>query len=112
MTTRLVPIAVGLIGAPVPGFELTGRVAVEPPAVRATGPGLVIEQLDTLRVEAIDLTQLTDTDTLTRVIQDLPQGVSIDPPAVRVIVPIRPIPPDTAALAPVPSPGESGRRVP
>lgn len=95
ITNRSVPIAIGIIGAPLAGFELAGPVTVEPSSVRATGPGHLLDQVDTLRLDPIDLSRRTGFDTVTMLIENLPRDVTVDPTSVRVILPLRRIPADT-----------------
>jgi YbbR domain-containing protein len=100
--SRVVPVAVGIIGAPAPGFEQAGAATVEPRTVRLTGPRRTLDQLDTLRLVAIDLSRWTGTDTVPAVFEGLPANVTVDPTTVRVIVPVAPVDPDTTT-APAPS---------
>lgn len=109
VTSRVVPLSIGLIGEPPAAYELAGPVTLDPPSVRATGPSRLLAELDTIRLEAVDLTQRIGTDTITLRIDQVPGGIAVDPLDVRVIVPLRPVPPDTtgtgggisaAALAP------------
>lgn len=108
ISNRTVPVSVNVIGSPVPGFEMAGRVAIEPVTVRATGPTRILDQLDTLRLPAIDLTQRTSTDTVVVTIGDLPREVTVEPTQVRVILPIRPVAADTGGVA-LPADTPSGR---
>lgn len=97
--SRVVPVAVGIVGAPAPGFELAGAVTVTPLSVRVTGPRRTINALDTLRLSAIDLSGRAVTDTVALGFDDLPNNLTVDPATVRVILPIQPVEPDTTASA-------------
>lgn len=96
--TRVVPIAIGIIGSPPPGWELAGPVTLEPSTVRATGAGYLLEQLDTVRLAPVELTQRVGTDTLTLPIENVSTEIAVNPAEIRVIIPMRAVPPDTTSL--------------
>ena len=107
VTTRVVPITIGIIGSPPPGFELYGPVTLDPASVRATGPGYLLEQLDTVRLAPVELTQRVGTDTLALPIENISPDITVNPSEVRVIIPMRAVPPDTTGVSR--DPGESRR---
>lgn len=100
VSTRLIPVAVGVLGEPAPGYELAGRPEVEPSAVRASGAQRDLMRIDTLRLPAIDLRDRRALDTLEMTIDTAGSGLIISPRTVRVVVPIRPILDDGPALPP------------
>lgn len=100
VTTRLLPVAVQLTGTPAPGYELAGRMEIEPSAVRASGARRNLARIDTLRLESIDLGDRRAYDTLQLTIDTVGTGLIISPRTVRVLVPIRPILDDRAPRPP------------
>lgn len=96
VSTKTIPLAVRVIGAPVPGFEVAGMIRVDPATVWASGASRRLEAIDSIRLPAIDLTQRTTTDTFALAIDTTGMGVIMTPREVRVIVPIRPVVVDTA----------------
>jgi YbbR domain-containing protein len=100
VTTRLLPVAVQLTGTPAPGYELAGRMEIEPSAVRASGARRNLARIDTLRLESIDLGNRHAYDTLQLTIDTTGTGLIISPRTVRVLVPIRPILDDRAPRPP------------
>ncbi len=92
VTSRLIPVAVTVLGAPPAGFELVGHVLLEPAAVRATGPTRALERMDSLRLPALDLTRHTVSDTIVVPLDSLDRrnrAVVLSPQEVRMIVSIR-----------------------
>lgn len=98
VTTRLIPLAATLTGAPPTGFEVGGPVEIEPNVVRAVGAGRMLARIDSLRLPPIDLRERRDMDTLTLTVDTTGTGVVISPRTVRVVVPVRPILNDTGVL--------------
>jgi len=88
ITSRRVPVAVRVVGDAAEGYESTGPVLLDPAVVRVTGPRHVIEQIDSLRLGPIELTQRTVTDTLTLGIDNLPANVTVDPLEIRAVLPV------------------------
>jgi hypothetical protein len=107
--TRVVPLTIGIIGTPPPGWEMAGPVTLEPPTVRVTGAGYLLEQLDTVRLAPVELTQRVGTDTLTLPIEDIPPEIAVNPAEVRVIIPLRAVAPDTTSVPAAGGPDEERR---
>lgn len=99
IATRMIPVAVSVVGEPVAGYEWVGRVALEPTAIRASGASRVLDTLDTVRLPPIDLARRTATDTIVISVDSLGPGIIAVPRQVRAIVEIRPIKADS--LSPV-----------
>lgn len=100
VSTRLIPIAIGVTGAPPVGFELAGPPRVEPSVVRASGARRTLMRIDSLRLSAVDLRDRRSLDTIEMMIDTAGTGLIVSPRTVRVVVPIRPIlqdPADTTA---------------
>ena len=105
--TRTIPLAARLIGAPAPGMALAGPPIIDPPTVWASGPSSRIEKIDSLRLPPVDLSRRTGTDTVPLAIDTTGLGIAITPREVRLIVPIRPIVPDTATTDSIASSSET-----
>jgi hypothetical protein len=56
---RDVPVEVGIIGMPAPGFVVKGAPSADPPTVRARGPMTEVTVLQHARSDAFDVTGLT-----------------------------------------------------
>jgi YbbR domain-containing protein len=91
VATRLIPVAVQIIGRPPEGYRVFGPVEIEPNMVRASGAGRSLARVDTLRLPPIDLGDRRTLDTMQLSIDTTGTGLVISPRTVRVIVPIRPI---------------------
>ncbi len=97
LITRSIPLAIRVIGEPVPGFSLDGPVRLDPEAVVASGPASRLAAIDSLRLPPIDLVRRIVTDTILVPIDTTGLGIIVAPREARVIVPIRP---DTPATFP------------
>jgi YbbR domain-containing protein len=97
VTTQLVPVTIAATGSPVPGFELSGPIHLEPSVVRVSGPSKRLAQIDTLRLPRVDLSGRSATDTFFVAVDTTGLGVLVAPPQVQVILPIEPIGPDSLA---------------
>jgi YbbR domain-containing protein len=102
VTTRLIPVAVPLLGDPPPGYELVGDIILEPVVVRASGAGRAIARMDSIRLPPIDLRGVRSYDTLDLTIDTTGTGLIITPRTVRVVVPIDAVVSDTALTPIVP----------
>lgn len=91
VATRLVPVAAPLVGALPPGFELEGRVEIEPIVVRASGASRYLARIDSLRLPPIEMRDRRTYDTLELTIDTTGTGLVISPRTVRVFVPVRPV---------------------
>jgi hypothetical protein len=100
MATRLIPIAVGVSGMPVPGFELAGPPMLYPGAVQASGGLSRFAALDSIRLPVIDVSGLSVTDTFEVAIDTAGLGVMVAPREVHVVVPIRAVRPASAGTSP------------
>ena len=100
VTTRIIPIAAPLLGAPPPGYQLLGDVMVEPSVVRASGAGRALARMDSVRLPPIDLRAVRTYDTLELTIDTTGTGLIVSPRTVRVFVPVGPVTND-AVLTPV-----------
>lgn len=97
LSTTVLPLAVRLIGSPVPGFELAGAVRIDPPVVRVSGPARRVSALDSMPLPPVDLSPLSRTDTITLAVDTLGLGVIVVPQQVQVILTIEPLTADTVA---------------
>jgi YbbR domain-containing protein len=97
VSTRLLPVAARIIGQPPAGYELDGRVEVEPPAVRASGAARNLARIDSLRLSPIDLSERRMTDTIQMTIDTAGTGLIVSPRSVRVFIRMRPLFSDTGA---------------
>lgn len=102
VTTRLIPVAAPLLGAPPPGYEMLGDVSVEPGVVRASGAGRALARMDSVRLPPIDLRAIRAYDTLELTIDTTGTGLIVSPRTVRVFVPVGPVMSDTAVTPVVP----------
>ncbi len=93
--TDLIPVAVRLSGALPQGFEIEGAPFVDPPAVRASGAEGRLAETDSIRLPPIDLTGRVGTDTVLVAVDTTGLGLLVSPLAVRVVLPIRRVPPDS-----------------
>jgi YbbR domain-containing protein len=96
--TRLLPVAAQLQGEAAPGFELAGRIEIEPSGVRAIGARRNLARIDSLRLPPIELRERRGVDTLELTIDTTGTGLIISPRTVRVIVPVRPLLTDTGVM--------------
>lgn len=81
---KVVPVVPTITGAPAPGMGVTG-VAATPPTVALSGPGSVLESVQSAVTSPVDLTG-GRRDVSRRVALVLPAGVSSPTPRVTVIV--------------------------
>jgi YbbR domain-containing protein len=91
VTTRVIPVAVQVVGQPPEGYRLDGAPAIEPDFVRASGAGRNLAGIDSLYLPPIDLRDRRTMDTMQMTIDTAGTGLIISPRTLRVIVPIRPI---------------------
>lgn len=101
VATRLIPVAVQLVGEPAEGFRLGGPPEIEPSVVRASGAGRRLARIDSLVLPPIDLRDRRTLDTLQLVIDTTGTGIIISPRTVRVVVPILPILSEPGGMPPV-----------
>jgi YbbR domain-containing protein len=95
VSTRLIPIAIGVTGQPPAGFRLAGPPTVEPNVVRASGARRTLMRIDSLRLSPVDLRDRRSLDTMEMMIDTTGTGLIVSPRTVRVVVPIQPILQDT-----------------
>jgi YbbR domain-containing protein len=100
LQTKLIPLSVALVGSPVPGFEVSGPVQIEPSHVRVSGASSRVNALDRLRLPALDLSGRITTDTLMVTVDTTGLGVLVAPARVQVIVPVARVGADSLAAAP------------
>jgi YbbR domain-containing protein len=105
VSTKTIPVAARIIGTPVPGFTVNGSILLDPGTIWASGASRRLEAIDSIRLPPIDLTQRTATDTFLLAIDTTGLGVIMTPREVRVIVPIGPLPRDTAGAGATDRPG-------
>lgn len=60
VTTRTLPLLVAMIGQPLPGFAVVGQPSLEPSTITIRGPKRRVETLQHARLEAFELTQLSE----------------------------------------------------
>ena len=89
LIVRDVPVEVGVVGAPAPGFVVKGAPRAEPHLVRARGPKSEVLVLQRARVDAFDVGGLTDGKHTRQLAVDRPLGrVTFDIPSVSATVEI------------------------
>jgi YbbR domain-containing protein len=110
VTTRLLPLAVRVIGTPPEGFERAGPPVIDPPSVRVSGAASRVAQMDSILLPPIDVSARTTSDTHVVAIDTTGLGVIVSPRQAQVVVPVRRAAPDTlpAALLPLLPPGRAG----
>jgi YbbR domain-containing protein len=101
VSTRLIPVAVGVQGRLPDGYHLAGQPIVDPAVVRASGARRDLSKIDSLRLPPIELGDRRSLDTLELTIDTTDTGLIISPRTVRVVVPIRPILHDSALGTPM-----------
>lgn len=80
---RDIPVEVGIVGTPAPGFVVKGAPAADPPMVRARGPKSEVMVLQHARSDAFDVTGLTAGVYTRQLAIDRPSGpVAYDVPSV------------------------------
>jgi hypothetical protein len=57
---REVPVQIGVVGAPAPGFKLRGAPSADPASVRVKGPKSEVANLQVARAEAIEIAGLRE----------------------------------------------------
>lgn len=90
IVSRSVPVAPRLEGTPPAGVRWDGNVAVEPSRVVVRGPRSAVGSIDSLALGVVRLDGRRDTVTVEVAPAGLPDWCTVDPPLVRVIVPITP----------------------
>jgi YbbR domain-containing protein len=88
--TAFLPVAPRTRASPPPGYVLDGPVEVDPGEVRASGARRRLADVDSLRLDPLDLSAMRGTDTVTLAIDTTGTGLLITPQRVRVIVTVRP----------------------
>ncbi|OAI39940.1 hypothetical protein AYO38_01190 [bacterium SCGC AG-212-C10] len=86
-SVKSVPVLANPINFPAPGYRVT-NIQVEPSVVTATGPDSVVDNLSTLLLDDIDLTNATSSFTRTPQIK-APPGVALDRLRVTVRVEVK-----------------------
>lgn len=97
VATRLLPVALRTRGRLPAGFEFTGPIVAEPPAVRVSGPERLVVGLDSLPIRPLEISDVRDTTAL-RVPVDttgMPE-LLVAPEGVDVVAPVAPLA-DTAS---------------
>jgi hypothetical protein len=80
---RDVPVEVGVVGTPAAGFKVKGGPVAEPAVVRAHGPKSEVMVVQRARVDAFDVTGLTEGKYTRQLAVDPPPGrVTFDAPSV------------------------------
>jgi YbbR domain-containing protein len=97
VSTQLRPLTFTFTGSPVPGFEVSGPVQIEPPAVRVSGASRRIATIDSVRLPPIDLSGLSATDTFVVAVDTTGLGVLVSPAQARVIIPVERLGADSLA---------------
>jgi len=86
---RDVPVEVGVVGTPAAGFVVKGAPTADPPAVRARGPKSAVVVLQHARIDAFDVSGLTEGKYSRQLAVDRPPArVSFDVPSVSATVEI------------------------
>lgn len=107
MRTRLVPVSVRTTGTLPEGLELAGPLRIDPPAVRVSGSGERLAALDSIRLQAIDLSRIRYPSALTLPIDSSAlAGLVFSPRSVEVYVPVVIL---DSSLDDEPPPTEGGR---
>jgi hypothetical protein len=89
LIVRDVPVEVGVVGAPARGFVVKGAPQAEPRVVRARGPKSEVLVVQRARVDAFDVTGLTEGKYTRQLAVDKPTGrVQLDAPSVSATVEI------------------------
>lgn len=97
VSTQLRPLTVTFTGSPVPGFEVSGPIHIEPPAVRVSGPSRRVAAIDSIRLPPLDLSGLSTTDTFIVAVDTTGLGVLVSPVQARVIIPVERLGADSLA---------------
>jgi hypothetical protein len=86
---RDVPVEVGIVGTPAPGFVVKGAPVSEPGAVRARGPRSEVVVVQHARADAFDVTGLTEGKYTRQLAIERPPGrVACDVPSIAATVEI------------------------
>jgi len=86
---RDVPVEVGIVGSPAPGFVVKGAPSAEPQTVRARGPRSEVVVVQHVRADAFDVTGLTEGKYTRQLAIERPPGrIACDVPSVAATVEI------------------------
>ena len=96
-TKRFVPVRSALRIRADSGFRLTGPVQLEPIRVQLIGERRTVRSIDTVATTAMDLV-VRDTTPMTVALDTSGLGVRVNPPFVRVRVPVIAVEPSPAAV--------------
>jgi YbbR-like protein len=88
LIVRDVPVEVGVVGTPAPGFVVKGAPLADPPTVRAHGPKSEVMLIQRARADAFDVAGLTEGKSLQLAIERPPGRVTFDVPSIRASVEI------------------------
>ena len=90
--SRDVPVFVPVHGAIPGGFVLAGTLRADPRRVRVTGSGTALMQLDSVPLEAIDVSNVREAGWIRAHVdvEALPRDVNVEPPYVDIFVPVVP----------------------
>ncbi len=89
VVTRDIPVEVGVVGTPAPGYVVKGAPLADPKIVRARGPKSEVMVIQRVRAEAFDITGLTEGKYPRQLSVDRPRGrVSYDAQSVSATVEI------------------------
>lgn len=104
LDARLIGLAVRTRGELPGGLRLTGPPSAEPGAVRVSGPVSRLDRLDSLPLRPVDLSGLRDTTRLRVQVDTAGLGdLLVSPIEAQVLVPVAPVPVDTAAADTLPA---------
>ena len=108
---RVAPVATRYTGSPSSGLQLAGSLQPIPPSVRVRGAASRVVAFDSVVLDPIALGGLNGTDTIRVTIDTAELGlISVLPPAVDVVIPLRVPRPDTARTRDIAMTRARGRR--
>ena len=88
LATRTIPVRVNLRGSLPERLALTRRISLTPNLVRVSGPASFVEQIDTLDVVAVDLSEVDEQATVETAVDTAGMGrVTVIPNVVTVRIP-------------------------
>ena len=86
---RHLPVAGRVNGLPAQGFTWSGEVIAQPASLEVAGPAHALAGLDSVRLRPVTIGGKRDTVRAQETPEGLPEGCTVDPGVVKVLVPIR-----------------------
>lgn len=86
---RRLPVAARVNGIPAPGFVWAGEVIARPEILEVSGPERAFAGLDSVRLRPVTIAGKRDTVKSQETPDVLPEGCTVDPGVVRVLVPLQ-----------------------